>query len=143
MGYDLEGKCKDIAARRKARGAKPGGSGGDIGSGGVNGGNDKGPGTGAKQGGATGRSAAPNYTSESVIVDIYGGGWAQGGGGAKERSTRASRRSASSVSYRLGVGEGRGVLFILWFPQSFGNLGIEKQIQPCFSLLVLCEQQKF
>lgn len=109
LGYDLEGKCKDIAARKKARGN--GGS-----SGGRAGGRSS-PTSGKRSataaagrgdgGGGSSRSAvAPNYTSESVIEDIYGGVAAQQTGtGSRDRATRASRRSASSVSYgwRLGL----------------------------------------
>ncbi|CAM9966821.1 unnamed protein product [Ectocarpus fasciculatus] len=113
LGYDLEGKCKDIAARKKARGN--GGS-----SGGRAGGRSS-PASGKRSataaagrgddGGGSSRSAvAPNYTSESVIEDIYGGVAAQQTGtGSRDRATRASRRSASSDGRFVQLGD-RGKL---------------------------------
>lgn len=103
MGYDLEAKCKDIAERRKSISSRAGNGGGGGGGGS---GPGKGPGTAGAAAKSPGRpnstrpaaANAPNYTSESVIVDIYTGAGALGHYGAKERSTRASRRTASSVS---------------------------------------------
>lgn len=104
LGYDLEGKCKAIAARKRARnsGVANGSAGDGKGPGPSNG---KYSGSGMTAGtGEPGVRSPPNYTSESVIVDIYGGVGAQGGvaggggGGSRERSTRASRRSAGLVS---------------------------------------------
>lgn len=121
LGYDLEGKCKDIAARRKAAGGARGGGGGRGGNGAAahvvaGGPSGKGHGgamcAGGKHGGGGGRGegssggrSSPNYTSESVIADIYGGGWGQGGAAAaRERKTRASRRTASvRMRGRAGV----------------------------------------
>ena len=116
LGYDLEGKCKDIVARRKARG---GGGGGGGAKGGRSSPNTKG--SAARRGtGSSSRSVAPNYTSESVIEDIYGGVAAQQAGtGSRDRATRASRRSASAVSWGIpaSVSEHRipNVLKYSWF----------------------------
>lgn len=97
LGYDLEGKCKDIVARRSARG----GGGGGGAKAGRSSPNAKGS-AARRDAGNSSRSAAPNYTSESVIEDIYGGVAAQQAGtGSRDRATRASRRSASSVSWRF------------------------------------------
>lgn len=101
LGYDLEGKCKEIVARQTARG----GGGAKAGRSSPN----------AKEsaarrgaGGGSG-SAAPNYTSESVIEDIYGGITAQQAGtGTRDRATRASRRAASSVSWGISGERSRG-----------------------------------
>lgn len=111
LGYDLEGKCKEIAARKKARGN--GNSGGRAGgrsspTSGKRSATAAAAGRGDGGGGSSGSRSvvAPNYTSESVIEDIYGGVAAQQTGtGSRDRATRASRRSASSVSYgwRLGL----------------------------------------
>lgn len=90
LGYDLEGKCKEIAVRIKRGGQK-----------GV------GDGVGTRDGTATGKQAGrgtpaeandhptPNYTSESVTDDIYSR--FAGQGGPRERNTWASKRSTSSV----------------------------------------------
>ncbi|CAN0407516.1 unnamed protein product [Ascophyllum nodosum] len=75
LGYDLEGKCKEIAARMKQSGRKAA-SGGNL--------------------------PAPNCTSESVI-DIYSR--FAGQGGPRERSTRASKRSASSDGRLVQLGD--------------------------------------
>lgn len=126
LGYDLEGKCKDIVARRSARG----GGGGGGAKAGRSSPNAKGS-AARRDAGNSSRSAAPNYTSESVIEDIYGGVAAQQAGtGSRDRATRASRRSASSVSWRFlarvrrrGGGGGSGGLCSLRAPphnRSFG-----------------------
>lgn len=92
LGYDLEGKCKEIVARQSARG----GGGAKAGRSSPNA-----KGSAARRGTGDGsRSAAPNYTSESVIEDIYGGVATQQSG-SRDRATRASRRSASSVSWEI------------------------------------------
>ncbi|CAN0476987.1 unnamed protein product, partial [Ectocarpus sp. 12 AP-2014] len=111
LGYDLEGKCKDIAARKKARGN--GGGGGRAGgrSSPTSGKRSATAAGGRGDGGGGSRSAvAPNYTSESVIEDIYGGVAAQQTGtGSRDRATRASRRSASSDGRFVQLGD-RGKL---------------------------------
>ncbi len=105
LGYDLEGKCKDIVARKKARG---GGGGGGSRAGRRSPG-PKGSAGGPGAGSGSRRASAPNYTSESVIDDIYGGIGSQQAR-SRDRATRASRRSASSVSERgEGSGGGEGV----------------------------------
>ena len=102
LGYDLEGKCKEIVARQKAR----------RGGGGAKAGRSSPSARGSAARCATGnssRSSAPNYTSESVIEDIYGGVTAQQAGtGSRDRATRASRRSASSVSGKIPTRDSRG-----------------------------------
>lgn len=100
LGYDLEAKCKDIAARRRKAGGGPkAGSGTGKGSTEAAGNRQEGGGGGVGASGSSrSRSAAPNYTSESVIVDIYGHPAQGSASAARERSTRASRRTASSVS---------------------------------------------
>ena len=111
LGYDLEGKCKAIATRRRssgggARSRSPAG-GKEAVAGNGNQGRSATAAAAAAAAGAAGTTSSdrssPNYTSESVIVDIYGG-VGGGGGGSGERSKRASRRSASSVSFFGGLG---------------------------------------
>ncbi|CAN0481275.1 unnamed protein product, partial [Ectocarpus sp. 12 AP-2014] len=114
LGYDLEGKCKDIAARKKARGN--GGGGGRAGGRSSPTSGKRSPtaaatgGRGDGDGGGSRSAVAPNYTSESVIEDIYGGVAAQQTGtGSRDRATRASRRSASSDGRFVQLGD-RGKL---------------------------------
>lgn len=97
LGYDLEGKCKEIAQKRARGGggntAARAGRSPSKGRGSVAGAGRQG------NGGDPRPVVAPNYTSESVIEDIYGGVVAQQTGtGSRDRATRASRRSASAVS---------------------------------------------
>ncbi|CAN0227050.1 unnamed protein product, partial [Scytosiphon promiscuus] len=103
LGYDLEGKCKEIALKRARRGG--GGGGGTTASrAGRSPSKRKGSpetGGGRRDGGSPG-PVAPNYTSESVIEDIYGG---VTGTGSRDRATRASRRSASADGRFVQLGD--------------------------------------
>lgn len=90
LGYDLEGKCKEIAARMNRGGQKGVGDGGGSKDGTATG-KPAGKGTSAEANG----QPTPNYTSESITDDIYSR--FAGQGGPRERNTWASKRSTSSV----------------------------------------------
>lgn len=97
LNYDLEAQCRDVSQRRKGIEPRAGRNGGEsIGAQGCAGKGQNSAGAASRILAATDRNS-PNYTAEGVITDIYGGATTQNSTGTRERNTRSSRKTASSV----------------------------------------------